>query len=189
MNSEVRNRGEGTQIGELTSAVIRVAWVRINQGCEISDAIDGSSLAELLAQRIQVEPAIVTPVGAVAVVVKAAVIEIEPVDVDIRPFRQLSHSHGLGARNTQGRPEGHPCTQPPKQLGTCHKYIGVPGIRQSWQHGGVHIFKPPRKRPRADYSSSSSLPLPSIDVDTEARGKLSAGATRAGFMALSTASI
>jgi len=44
------------------------------------------SLAEPLAQSAQVEPAILTPVGAVVMVVKAAVIEIEPVDVRIRVF-------------------------------------------------------------------------------------------------------
>ena len=67
MNAEVRDSAEGAKIGELTGAVIRVAWVRINQGGEVSDAIDGRSLAEILAKRIQVEPAILTPVGAVGV--------------------------------------------------------------------------------------------------------------------------
>ena len=36
--------------------------------------------------------------------------------------RWVPHPHASESENMQGRPGGHPCTQPPKQLGTCHKF-------------------------------------------------------------------
>jgi hypothetical protein len=123
MDAEVGDRSEGAKVGELTGTVIRIAWVRVNEGGEVSDAVDGSSWTEVLTKQIEIEPAVLTPVGTVAAIVKAAVIEIEPVDVNVRPFRQGAVPIHMSQQTRRDDPEAAPA---PSRRSNWGRVISLP---------------------------------------------------------------